>query len=78
MAPQLKDAERDGGAVLERGGRIHDPHALAESTAIAADAQTHKPVWRSARTGSRRKAGRDARQALSWVLERTITTEVAQ
>jgi cellulose biosynthesis protein BcsQ len=60
-------------------GEFMIPHALAESAAIADAAHSHKPVWRSARTGSRRKAGRDARQALSWVLERTITTtEVAQ
>jgi chromosome partitioning protein len=60
-------------------GEFMIPHALAESAAIADAAHSHKPVWRNARTGSQRKAGRDAREALSWVLERTITTtEVAQ
>ena len=60
-------------------GEFMIPHALAESAATADAAHSHKPVWRSARTGSQRKAGRDARQALSWVLELTIiTTEVAQ
>src|SRR5665213_424539 len=54
------------------------PHTLAESAAIADAAHSHKPVWRNARTGSQRKAGRDARLALGWVLERTITpAEVA-
>jgi CobQ/CobB/MinD/ParA nucleotide binding domain len=60
-------------------GEFMIPHALAESATIADAAHWHKPVWRSARTGSRWKAGRDARQALSWVLGRPITTrEVAQ
>jgi CobQ/CobB/MinD/ParA nucleotide binding domain len=60
-------------------GEFMIPYALAKSAAIGDAAHSHGPVWRSACTGSRRKAGRDARQALSWVLERTITTtEVAQ
>lgn len=48
------------------------PHMLPESTAIADAAHQKSPVWRRARSGSQRRAGKAVREALSWVLNRTL------
>ena len=48
------------------------PHTLPEAAAIADAAHVHQPVWRNAKSGSQRKAGKAVREALMWVLNQTI------
>jgi chromosome partitioning protein len=48
------------------------PHTLPESAAIADAAHRRQPVWRGARSGSQRLAGRAVKDALSWVLDRAL------
>jgi chromosome partitioning protein len=48
------------------------PHALPESTAISAITHTRQPVWRNARSGSQRRAGKIVRSAMDWLLDEAI------
>jgi chromosome partitioning protein len=47
------------------------PHTLPEAAAIADAAHAHEPVWKNAKSGSQRKAGKAVREALLWVLNQT-------